>query len=173
MTAPTPRYLGTTLAEAKTAFEEYVGNDLLLRVFDLDGSGAMGTADDNAFGRAVAAAETELDEILGASHGAPFIFANLTAGQQNSLRDCVARMVPFLAVEVRPIASTDEKGNPYASMYKRAVGRLAKLAEDNKRRLPGASAPAPTPRAGLVTMDDEDATVIWTNLLNGTTSGDF
>ena len=113
MAAPTPRYLGTTLAEAKSAFQEYLGADLFKRIFDLDGDGTLETEDDDVFGRACAAAETEFDEILAASHGAPLTFASLTSGQQNSVRDIVARMTPFLAVEIRPIASTDEKGKPY------------------------------------------------------------
>ena len=112
MAAPTPRYLGTTLAEAKSAFQEYLGADLFKRIFDLDGDGTLETEDDDVFGRACAAAETEFDEILAASHGAPLTFASLTSGQQNSVRDIVARMTPFLAVEIRPIASTDEKGSP-------------------------------------------------------------
>jgi len=173
MTAPTPRYLGTTLAEAKTAFQEYLGADLFKRIFDLDGDGTLETEDDDVFGRAVAAAETELDEILAASHAAPLTFANLTGGQQNSVRDIVARMVPFLAVELRPIASTDEKGKPYEGMYKRAVARAVALAADAKRRLPGASAPRPTTAAGVITMDVTDNSVAWTNLANGATSGDF
>lgn len=173
MAAPTPRYLGTTLAEAKSAFQEYLGADLFKRIFDLDGDGTLETEDDDVFGRACAAAETEFDEILAASHGAPLTFASLTSGQQNSVRDIVARMTPFLAVEIRPIASTDEKGKPYESMYKRAVARAEKLAADARRRLPGASAPRPTTVAGVIAMDETDATVAWTNLANGATSGDF
>ena len=142
-------------------------------IFDLGGDGTLETEDDDVFGRACAAAETEIDEILGASHGTPFVFANLTEGQRNSVRDIAARLLPFLAVEIRPIASTDEKSTPYKGMYTRAITRAEKLAADAKRRLPGAGAPEPTSGATGVVEADADTSSVWTNVAAGNTTIGF
>ncbi len=175
--AETPRYLGTTTAAALTAFQDIVGGaSKVLRYFDLDGSGAVGTgtADETAFARAVAAAETQVDEILGASHGAPWTadtFAALPAGTQSSIKQCVARMAPWEHIQFNVVGTVDEKG--VEKMHRRAIERLKGIADDNKRRLPGAGAAQPAPRAGVIAGDagdDGDAGLQWSHIADGTTA---
>lgn len=169
--ADTPRYLGASVSEAKAAFLEIVRDDTFLRIFDLDGDGAVsvGSGDEAAFAQAVCAAETELDEILGQSHGAPFTdFSALPAGTQRSVKQCVARMAPWKAVEFRPAAAGE--GN-IEKMFKAAVARLERVADDNKRRLPGSGPSEPTRSyAGVVEMDVRDATTTWQGIADGSLS---
>lgn len=172
--ADTPRYLGTTTAAALTAFQDIVGGSAkALRYFDLDGGGTIGSgsADETAFARAVAAAETQVDEILGASHGAPWAadeFAALPAGAQSTIKQCVARMAPWEAIQFNLVGTEDEKG--VEKMHARAVKRLEKMAEDNKRRLPDAGAARPAPMAGVIAADESDGGLTWGHLADGTTA---
>lgn len=172
--AEIPRYLGTTAALALAAFQDIVGGSAqVLRYFDLDGGGtiASGSSDETAFARAVAAAETQVDEILGASHGAPWTaeeFAALPAGTQSSIKECVARMLPWERIQFSLVGAEEEKG--VERMHARAVKRLEKIAEDNKRRLPDAGAPQPTPLAGVVSLSDDLSNdgLVWSrNALSG------
>lgn len=68
----TPRYLGSTVAAAKTYVQGTLTTGPFLAIFDMDRDGAVTGDDETAFAAAVERAETEVDEILGASHGAPF-----------------------------------------------------------------------------------------------------
>lgn len=172
--ADAPRYLGATTAAALTAFQDIVGGaSKALRYFDLDGSGAIGSgsADETAFARAVAAAETQVDEVLGASHGAPWTseeFAALPAGTQSTVKQCVARMAPWEHIQFNLVGTDEEKG--VEKMHAHALKRLERLADDNKRRLPDAGPPRPTPQAGVIATDDTDAGLVWSHAANGTTA---
>jgi len=173
--ADTPRYLGETTSAALLAFQEIVGgNSKVLRYFDLDGSGAIGSgsADETAFARAVAAAETQVDEILGASHGAPWTaeeFAALPAGAQSTITQCVARMAPWEAIQFNLVGTEDEKG--VEKMHARAVKRLEKMAEDNKRRLPAVGAAAPTAAGGVVDLDLDTTSLVGLEWQRNASSG--
>lgn len=138
--ATTPRYAGTTASTAATYVRDAVGDDAFLRVFDLDGDGAVATAsqDEKAFVRAVCAAETEVDEVLAASHGTPF-----TGTIPDSVREIVALRCLWCAVRMRP-SMKDEARAPYRVLYKDTDARLARIAADNKRRIPETGTPRPT-----------------------------
>lgn len=172
--AETPRYLGDTTASALTAFQEIVGGTAkVLRYFDLDGSGsiASGSPDETAFARAVASAETQVDEILGAAYGAPWTtgqFQALPAGTQSTIRQCVARMTPWEHVQFNLVGTDDEKG--VEKMHALAVKRLEKLAADNQRRLPDSGAGRPTIQAGVIAGDDGDGGLAWSHIADGTTA---
>lgn len=170
--ATSPRYIATTVSAAKTYVEDATDADVWLQVFDADGDEAVTGGDETAFARAVARAETRVDEALGASHGAPWsadAFAALPAGTQDSVRECVLELLPWERVKLRPSMKDDAKA-PYKTMWKDALARLTKLADDNKARLPGAGAPLPTPRAGVIEASEDDAGLAWSHLADGTTS---
>lgn len=173
--ADIPRYLGTTTAAALAAFQEIVGGaSKALRYFDIDGNGtiASGSADETAFARAVAAAETQVDEILGASHGAPWTaeeFAALPAGTQSSIKQCVARMAPWEHVQFNLVGTEDEKG--VEKMHARALKRLEGISEDNRRRLPDVGAPAPTAAGGVIDVDLDTPTLVGLDWLRNASSG--
>lgn len=172
--ATTPRYIATTVAAAKTYVEANLDGEVWLTVFDADRDGEVATSstDETEFARAVARAETKVDEALGASHGFPKTpeeFAALPAGTQDSVRECVLELLPWERVKFR-LAMKDEAKAPYRTLWKDARERLSKLADDNKARLPGAGAPLPTPRAGVITASEDDAGLGWSHLADGTTS---
>jgi hypothetical protein len=170
--ATTPRYLATTVADAKTYVSAAMSSDVYLRVYDMDGDGAVSGSDETAFVRALARAETEVDESLSASHGAPFsadTFAALPAGAQDSIREIVLELMHWHAVKLRPSMS-DEKKSPYRVLWKDARERLKELRLDFGRRLPGVAAPQPTPRAGVISGDEDDAGLQWSHLADGTTA---
>lgn len=172
--ATTPRYLGTTVSAAKTYAQEALTSEVFLQVFDMDRDGqvAAASADETSFSRSVARVETTIDEILGASHGAPFTadaFAALPEGTRDAIKSCGLEMLPWETVKFRPSMS-DEKKAPYRTLWKDAVARLERLAKDHQRRLPGSVAAAPTPVAGLIAADEDDAGATWQNIANGTLS---
>jgi hypothetical protein len=160
------RYLGTTTAEAVTYVREAVGEDVFARVFDLDGNGtvATGSDDEKAFVRAGCAAETEIDEALAASHGAPF-----TGTVPDSVREIAAMLLFWCAVRYRPSMKEESKA-PYRLLYKDAMARLKRLADDNRGRIPTVGAPQPV--SSLAADDDPPATP-WGDLASGTTSVGF
>lgn len=155
------RYLGTTTAEAVTYVREAVGDDVFLRVFDLDGDGAVATAsaDEKAFVRAGCAAETEIDEILSASHGTPF-----TGTIPDSVREIAAQRMFWCEVRLRPMAG--DARAPYRALYDDTTARLKRLAADNQARIPSVGVPQPV--AALAADDDPPATP-WSDMATGTT----
>jgi hypothetical protein len=170
--AITPRYLATTIADAKTYVSAAMTVDVYLRVYDMDGDGAVSGADETAFARALSRAETEIDETLSASHRMPFTaeaFAALPAGAQDSIREIALELMHWHAVKLRASMS-DEKKSPYRVLWKDARERLKELRIDNGRRLPGVAAPQPTPQAGVLSGDEGDAGLQWTHLADGTTA---
>jgi hypothetical protein len=121
--------------------------DDFLRVFDLDGDGAVAGADEAAFVRVVCMAETEVDEALASSHGAPFVGEAIT----DSIREIVALRVPWCAVRGRALA--DAEKNPLSAPYKASEERLKRLREDRGARIPGQGALQPTASyAGVVAV---------------------
>ncbi len=166
-----PRYVGSTVSAAKTYVQNVLTPAVFLQVFDMDRDGAVATSsdDETAFAAAVERAETEVDEMLGASHGAPFTFSTLAAATQNAIKQCVAESLPWHAVKFRASMS-DEKKAPYRTLWKDACERLKRIASDAGRRLPSAGASQPTPRAGVLTPDDGDTGATWQNIANGTIS---
>ncbi len=154
--ATTPRYIATSVADAKTYAQNALGADVFLQVFDLDRDGAVSGADETAFSRAVARAETEVDEVLAASHGTPWTadaFAALPTGAQDAVREVVAELLPWHAVRFRP-SMKDEAKAPYRLLWKDARARLKDLHIDKERRLPGLGTPEPTASAaGVVELD--------------------
>jgi hypothetical protein len=166
--ATTPRYVATTVADAVTYVRNALDPDVWVQVFDADRDGtvASASADETEFVRALCRAETRVDEALGASHGFPKAadaFAALPAGAQDSIRECVLELLPWERVKFRP-SMKDEAKAPYRVLWKDAKERLTKLADDNKARLPGAGAPAPTPLAGVVDLSDDTTNdgLVWT-----------
>lgn len=155
------RYLGASTAAAVTYVREAVGDDVFYRVFDLDGGGtvATGADDEKAFVRAGCAAETEIDEILSASHGAPF-----TGTIPDSIREIAAQRMFWCAVRLRPM-SGDARA-PYRALYDDTTARLKRLAADSQGRIPTMGAPQPV--ASLAAEDDPPATP-WNDAANGTT----
>jgi len=161
--ATTPRYIATSVAAAKTYVENAIDAEVWLAVFDADGDGtvATGSSDETEFARAVARAETRVDEALGASHGAPWsaeAFDALPAGTQDSVRECVLELLPWERVKFRPAMKDDAKA-PYRQLWKDARERLVKLADDNRARLPGSGAATPTDAGGVVAVDQSDTTL--------------
>ncbi|MEZ4395129.1 MAG: hypothetical protein R3A48_28960 [Polyangiales bacterium] len=120
---------------------ETLDEDDFLRVFDRDGDGevAEDSADERAFVRAVCAAETEVDEALAASHGAPFV-----GTVPDSVREIVALRCLWCAVRLRATMK-DEAKAPYRLLYKDTDARLTRLASDNRARIPETGPPATTP----------------------------
>lgn len=138
--ATTPRYAGTTVAAAKTYVSDQLGADTFLRVFDLDGDGVVATssADETAFVRAVCAAETEIDEALGASSGAPF-----TGTIPDSIREITALRCLWCAVRTR-LGMSDAARAPYRLLYEDTNARLKRIAQDDRARIPEMGPSAPT-----------------------------
>jgi hypothetical protein len=136
-----PRYVGTDTASAVAFVREAIGEDYFLRVFDLDGDGdvGVGSDDEKAFVRAVCSAETEVDEMLGASHATPFV-ATLTTPIPDSIREIAAQRSLWCAVRWRSMAG-DAKA-PYRQLYDDTTARLKRLATDNGARIAGLSAAA-------------------------------
>ncbi len=154
--ATTPRYIATTVADAKTYVSAAVGADVFVQVFDLDRDGSVAGADETTFARAVARAETEVDEVLAASHGTPWSaaeFAALTSATQDAVREIAAELTPWHAVRFRP-SMKDEAKAPFRLLWKDARQRLKDLHIDRERRLPGMGAPEPTATAGGVVSVD-------------------
>jgi len=165
----TPRYLGSTVAAAKTYVQSTLTTGPFLAIFDMDRDGAVTGDDETAFAAAVERAETEVDEILGASHGAPFTLSTLATATQNAIMQCVAETLPWHSVKFRA-SMADEKKAPYRTLWKDACERLKRIASDAGRRLPSAGASQPTPRAGVLASDDGDTGATWQNIANGTIS---
>jgi len=155
--ASTPRYVGTDAATAKAYVLESLGPDDFLRVFDLDGDGAVAddSSDEKAFVRAVCAAETEVDEHLAASHGAPF-----TDAIPDSVKQIVALRCLWCAVRMRSLGDAEKA--PFRVIYKDTDARLARLATDNRGRIPERGAVEPTASIGSV----EAAPMPWTDAVN-------
>ena len=141
--ATTPRYAGTSAATAVAWVREVCGEDAFLRVFDLDldGDVAADSADERALVRAVCDAETEIDESLGASHGAPF-----TGTIPDSVRQIAAQRCLWCAVRYRA-SMKDEAKAPYRMLYRDTDARLARLATDNRGRVPEVGPPTTVPTA--------------------------
>lgn len=140
--ADTPRYLGTTAAAVTAALRAALGDDLFLRAYDLDGDGAVVAAsqDEVALVRGVCFVETEIDEWLAASHGAPF-----TGTIPDSIRDITLLMAPWGTVQFRAKIAHDEKLRaPFRGPYDAGQKRLARIASDKQARIPSAGAPSPT-----------------------------
>ena len=137
--ATTPRYAGTDAATALAYVIATVGAQYVLAVFDQDGDGAVAPAssDEASFARAVCAAETEIDEALAASHGAPF-----TGTIPDSVREIAAMRCFWCAVRFRPKFNRDPD-SPYRTLYKDTDARLARLASDKHARIPERGAPEP------------------------------
>lgn len=165
----TLRYLGTTVAEAKTYAQEVLTPQVFLQIFDMDRDGAVSGADETAFAATVERTETEFDETLAASHGAPFDVSTLAASTLRSIRQIIAEGLPWNAVKLRA-SMADEKKAPYRVLWKDAQDRARRIRTDDGRRLPGASTPQPTPRAGVITGDDGDAGTTWQNIASGVVS---
>ncbi len=163
--ATTARYVGTTTAEALAYVRTTVGSeDDFLRVFDRDGDGeiASGSADETAFVRAVCSAETEIDEALAASHGAPF-----TGTVPDSVREIAALRCLWCAVRTR--AWNDTEKAPFRVLYKDTDTRLSRLASDTQARIPARGVPEPTATAaGIVEPDASTPAASWSPLgVNG------
>lgn len=139
--ANTPRYVGATAADAVAYLRTVLGDDDdLLRVFDRDGDGAIApdSRDERSLVMAVCAAETEVDEFLAASHGAPFA----PGAVPDSVREIAALRALWCALRTRPL--TDPSVGPYRKLYEDTDRRLAKLRDDAGARIPGAPPPSPT-----------------------------
>lgn len=136
--AISPRYVGTTTAEAVAYALEILTEEPFLRVFDMDGDGevAVGSSDESAFIRAVCSAETEVDEILSASHASPF-----TGEIPDSIREIALQRSLWCAVRFRVMKSDDKA--PYLGLYNETTKRLERIAADRLRRIPSSGAPAP------------------------------
>ena len=192
--ASTPRYVGTDATTAKAYVLETLGPSDFLRVFDVDGDGAVASAsdDEKAFVRAVCAAETEVDEHLAASHGAPFdgeiasgsadetAFVRAVCSAETEVDEALAAShgAPFTGVvpdSVREIAAlrslwcavrtralNDAEKAPFRVLYKDTDARLARLATDNRGRIPERGAVEPTASIGSV----EAAPMPWTDAVN-------
>lgn len=148
--ASVPRYVGTSVAEAKAYVRDALTSDVFLRVFDMDHDGDVAAAseDERAFVRAVCAAETEIDEKLAASHGAPF-----TGTVPDSVKQIAAERCLWCAVRLRPLMK-DEAKAPYRMLYKDTDTRLKDIASDARARIPETGQPAPTSAsAGVVSVD--------------------
>lgn len=155
--ASVPRYVGTTIDEAKAYVRDELGVDDFLRVFDRDGDGevATGSEDERGFVRAVCSAETEVDEALAASHRAPF-----TGPVPDSVRQVSALRAPWCAVRTRPWSDAEKA--PFRLLYTDTDKRLQRLATDTQARIPEAGVPEPT-AATLVT---ESLPSPWTDAAN-------
>ena len=141
--ATTPRYAGTSAATAVAWVRDVCGEDAFLRVFDLDADGDVVAAseDEKALVRAVCDAETEVDEALAASHGAPF-----TGMIPDSVRQIVAQRCLWCAVRYRA-AMKEEAKAPYRMLYKDTDARLSRLAADARARIPERGPPVTVPTA--------------------------
>ena len=159
------RYLGATIAESIAYARETLGDEDLLRVFDLDGDGAIApdSLDERAFVRAVASAETEVDECLAASHGAPF-----RGEVSESVREIVAQRSVWCAVRTRGSLSEAERV-AWRQLYKDTDARLERLQSDRGARIPNAPLPSPTSRLAR----DEHAPTTWQDLASRKTWGAF
>jgi hypothetical protein len=170
--AAAPRYVGSTVAEAVAYVREAIGDDTFLRVFDLDGDGEVetGSDDEKAFVRAVCSAETEVDEMLGASHAAPFV-ATLSSPTPDSVREIAAQRALWCAVRWRSMAG-DLKA-PYRLLYDDTTARLRRLATDNGGRIPSVGAPAPVSSVGAGMACVADGPRVFGDLADGVTRGGF
>lgn len=155
--ASVPRYLGATVEEAKACVRDELGVDDFLRVFDRDGDGdvAPGTEDERGFVKAVCSAETEVDEALAASHGAPF-----TGEVPDSVKQIAALRTPWCAVRTRPWSDAEKA--PFRVLYTDTDARLKRLATDHGARIPELGAAAPASSLGSV----EPAPLPWTDAVN-------
>lgn len=171
--ATTPRYAGATVTAAVAYAQELLGDDFL-RVFDRDGDGAVApdSDDERAFVRAVCSAETEIDEALVSSAGAPLV-ATTGSPIPDSLREIAILRSLWCAVRTRLTMSDTEKA-PYRVLYKDTDARLTRLRTDNGGRIPGRGAPEPVrsvaPSEGT---GSETSVGTFQDLANGTTWGGF
>ena len=148
--ANAPRYVGTDAATARAYLCAALnwGDDDFLRVFDLDGDGAVAGTDESAFVRCVCMAETEVDEALAASHGAPFSGAAIT----DSVKEIAALRVPWVAVRGK---TADAAKSPLYALHQASDKRLERLARDRGARIPARGAPEPV--ASVVAAVDPPA----------------
>lgn len=166
--ATSPRYVGTTAAATKEYVRATLGDDAaFLQVFDLDGDAqvADGSQDEAAFLRAVCSAETEVDEFLASSHGAPF-----TGTIPDSVREISALRSLWCAVRTRLTMGDPEKA-PFRQLYKDTDARLARLASDNRARIPEQGPPEPTRSLGG--QFTAAAATPWQNAANGSSWSGF
>lgn len=159
--ATLPRYVGTDAATAQTYVRETVGPADFLRVFGVEGNGtiAPGSNDEKAFVRAVCASETEIDEHLAVSHGAPF-----TGTIPDSIREIAALRCLWCGVRTR--AMQDGEKAPFRMLYKDTDARLERLKKDNGGRIPEVGAPQPI--AGVLASSFEPPATPWSDAANGT-----
>lgn len=152
--ATVPRYIGTTADEAITYLRESLEEGEFTSIFDSDGDGtvAADSSDGRALVRAVCAAETEVDEILGASNGAPF-----TGVIPDSIKEIVAQRCLWCRVRLRTTMS-DETRAPFRTLYKDTTERLKRIAEDNRGRIPELGPSRPT-----ATLPMQTAPSFWTD----------
>lgn len=161
--ASIPRYIGTDAATARAflcAALNWSAEDFL-RVFDLDGDGAVTGTDETAFVRAVCMAETEVDEALVASHGAPFTGAAIT----DSVREIAALRVPWCAVRGK-VAEAAKSG--LFALHQASDKRLDRLAHNKGARIPSRGAPEPV--ASVVAAVDpptDEPAGTWADIADG------
>lgn len=160
--ASTPRYVGTSAASAKAYVRESIGPADFLRVFDVDGDGevAADSDDEKAFVRAVCAAETEVDEHLAASHGAPF-----TGTIPDSVKELVALRCLWCAVRTRLWADAEKA--PFRVLYKDTDARLDRIKKDNGARIPEKGAPEPIVTVLAAPTEAERPTSFWGDAASG------
>lgn len=162
--ASTPRYVGTDAATARAflcAALNWSAEEDFLRVFDLDGDGAVLGADEAAFVRCVCMAETEVDEAIAASHGAPFTGAAIT----DSVREIAALRVPWCAARGK---TADAAKSPLFALHQASDKRLERLARDKGARIPARGAPEPV--ASVVAAVDppaDEPAGTWADIANG------
>lgn len=151
--ATVPRYIGTTADEAIEYLRETLDEEFGA-VFDSNGDGtvAADSADGRALVRAVCAAETEVDEILGASNGAPF-----TGVVPDTIKEIVALRSLWCRVRLRA-TMTDDLRAPYRTLYKDTTARLERIASDNRGRIPELGPSRPT-----ATLPLQSAPSFWTD----------
>lgn len=144
-----PRYVGTTAAAAATYVRDTIGSDAFTQYFDLDGDGLLpsGSEDERVFVRAVCSAETEVDEALGASSGAPF-----TGTIPDSIPEIVCMRILWCATRFRLFADPEKASARL--LHKDSDVRLTRIAKDaGLRLLSGASTVVPQPAAGVAAAE--------------------
>ncbi len=167
--ASVPRYVGTSAATAKAYVLESLGPADFLRVFDVDGDGevAADSDDEKAFVRAVCAAETEVDEHLAASHGAPF-----TGTIPDSVKEIVSLRCLWCALRMRSLGDAEKA--PFRVLYKDTDARLERLKKDAGARIPEKGPPEPPASVVSHALPQVDeGTSTWANLADGRTRGGF
>ncbi|MDO9020561.1 MAG: hypothetical protein Q8S73_36900 [Deltaproteobacteria bacterium] len=163
--ATLPRYLGATVAEAKTVLEEILTTDVYLRDFDMSGDGTVATDsnDEKALVRGICHAELLVDIALKASHGTPF-----TGTVPDGVLQIVAMLTPWCTMQWRGMGGNEKA--PSRLLYNDGKALLKDLAGDRDARLPSIGAPQPV--AALASVDDPPATP-FADMAGGGTSVGF